>query len=114
MPDVRERADATHGEGPSFVNHDEDVPSFEEKFKVKEEAFDEDGYMHDWAKNQFVGVPPPSSSRWPPGGFVIRNIYAFCPRYVMNDGLTHLGIAFQDYSKDFLQMLGGLQKMNQV
>ena len=93
-PVVQERAESSHREGIPFVNLEEEIPSFEEKFKVKKEAFDEDGYIHEWAKNQFVGVPPPSSSRWPQGGAVIWNNYAFYPQLVMNDGIAHLGVHF--------------------
>ena len=57
MPDMREWADAAPEARLSFVNIDESVPSFEDKFKVKEEYFDEKGYMQKWAKKHFVGVP---------------------------------------------------------
>ena len=52
-PDVRERAEINNAAGPSFVP-DESVPTFEENFKVKEEYFDDKGYMHKWAKKHFL------------------------------------------------------------
>ena len=97
MSDVQERADAAPEAGPSFVNIDESVPSFEDKFKVKEEYFDEEGYMHQWAKKHFVGVPPSHPHKWSEDGIVIRNNYSFSPRQVMNDGLGHMGITFQEF-----------------
>ena len=60
LPSQTSQPDTAPEGGPSFATPDENIPSFEEKFKVKEEAFDEDGYMHSWAKSQFVGVPSSS------------------------------------------------------
>ena len=49
MPDVQEREETDNAAGSSFVP-DESTPSFDEKFKVKEECFDDEGYIRDWAK----------------------------------------------------------------
>ena len=50
MLDVQERAEPVNVTEPSFVP-DEGAPSFDEKFKVKEECFDDEGYIHDLVKN---------------------------------------------------------------
>ena len=113
MADVRERAETDNTAGPSFVP-DESVPKFDENFKVKEEYFDDEGYIHPWAKKHFVGVPSSWTRPLLEGGLVIQNNYTFSPRQVISDGLTHMGISFQDYNKEFLEILRGLQKMSKV
>ena len=70
--------------------------------------------MHKWAKKHFVGVPPSQSRPLPRGGLIIWNNYTFSPRQVIKDGITHMGISFQEYSKEFSEMLGGLQRMSKV
>ena len=53
VADVGERVEPRPTTKPSFVL-DESVPSFEENFKIKEEYFDDEGYMHQWAKKHFA------------------------------------------------------------
>ena len=90
MPDVQERAEPDNAAGPSFVP-DESVLTFDENFKVKEEYFDDEGYMHKWAKKHFVGVLSSWTRPLSRGGLIIRNNYTFSPRHVISDGLTHMG-----------------------
>jgi len=113
IPDVRERAEAENVAGPSFVP-DESVPTFDKDFKVKEEYFNDEGYMHKWAKKHFVGVPTCWTRSLPMGGLIIRNNYSFSPRQILSEGLTHMGVSFQEYSKGFSEMLGGLQSLSKV
>ena len=113
MPDVLERAEPDNAAGPSFVPY-ESAPSSDEKFKVKEECFDDESYIHDWAKKQFIGVPLSWTCTLPMGGLIIQNNYSFSPRQVLCDGLTHMGITFQEYSKEFSETLEGLQRMRKV
>ena len=98
IPNAQERAAMGDTGKQPFVS-DESIPAFEKDFKVKEEYFDDEGYMKPWGQKHFVGVPSSNSQPLPKGGLIIRNNYTFSPRQVINDGLTHMGISFQNTAR---------------
>jgi len=86
-----------------------------ERQMIKEEAFDNEGYMLPGFREQFHGVPPPpSSSRYPTGGFVVRDDFIFRPKDVMDEGFSYMENQFRRYSQDFLHMLGRVRLMSTV
>lgn len=93
----------------SFLHQGEetmDLATFEAeaRAKVKEEAFDSEGYLLPGYADEFVGVPPPaSSSRHPTGSFVVRNGYVFRPKEVMDEGFSFLESLFDRYGREFHQ-----------
>ena len=105
--------------GKNYVHQDEetaDPATFEaaKRLKVKEEAFDAEGYMLPGYVDQFHGAPPPTSSRLPTGSFVIRDGFVFRPKEVMDEGFSYLENQFRNYIKDFLYMLGRVRLMSTV
>src|SRR5664279_5371067 len=105
--------------GKNFIHQGEetaDLATFEAAMrqKVKDEAFDADGYLLPCYQDQFHGVPPPTSSRFRTGGFVVRDGFVFRPKEVMNEGFSYLENQFRNYSKDFLYMLGRVRLMSTV
>src|SRR5664279_4958458 len=94
-----------------------DLATFEaaERQKIKDEAFDDEGYMLPGFKEHFHGVPPPpSSSRHPTGSFVVRDDFIFRPKEVMDEGFSYMENQFRRYSQDFLHMLGRVRLMSTV
>ena len=86
-----------------------------ERQMIKDEAFDDEGYMLPGFKEQFHGVPPPpSSSRYPTGSFVVRDDFIFRPKEVMDEGFSYMENQFRRYSQDFLHMLGRVRLMSTV
>ena len=58
-PDARKRA-AKRDAGKQHFVPDESIPTFDKDFKVKEEYFDDEGFMKPWAKKHFVRVRLPT------------------------------------------------------
>jgi len=117
MAGVSERAAAL---AESFLYQREetmDLATFEAeaRARVKQEAFDNEGYLLPGYVDQFVGVPPPtSSSRHPTGSFVVRNGYVFRPKEVMDEGFSFLESLFERYGREFHHWVDRLRLMNTV
>ena len=76
--DARERAAKNDAGKQPFVP-DKSIRTLDKDLKVKEEYFDDEGFMNPWAKKCFAGVPSSNSHPLPRGGLIIRNNYTFSP-----------------------------------
>ena len=94
-----------------------DLASFEAEAmaKVKQEDFDNDGYLLPGYVDQFVSTPPPSSSSHHlTGSFIVRNGYIFRPKEVMDEGFSFLESMFDRQCQELRHWVEHLRLMNMV
>ena len=82
--------------------------------KIKEEAFDEEGYFNPGWKEQFVGAPAPGPQLMPVDQYLIRNGEVMFPPAVLRQGFEVMQDKFLTFSGDFCQLMESMSNMSQV
>ena len=73
--------------------------------KIKEEAFDEEGYFNHGWKEQFVGAPTPGPKLMPVDQYLIRDGEVLFPPAVLRQGFEVLQDKFLTFSGEFCQLM---------
>ena len=82
--------------------------------KIKEEAFDEEGYFNPGWREQFIGAPTPEPKLMPVDQYLIRNGEVLFPPAVLRQGFEVMQDKFLTFTSEFSQLMLSMSNMSQV
>ena len=82
--------------------------------KIKEEAFDEEGYFKPGWREQFVGAPPPPKIWMPVDRFLFRDGEVLFPPAELKQNFELMQSKFSSFSNEFGRLLHDAYRMSQV
>ena len=82
--------------------------------KIKEEAFDEDGYFNPGWKEQFMPAPAPEPSKKPIDQYLFREGEMLFPPAIMRQGFEVMQDKFLSFAGEFSQLMSSMSNMSQV